>query len=522
MFDQLQGSSVYSKIDLRSGYHQLRVREEDIPKTAFMTRYIFINDMLIYSMNKKKHEGHLKLILRLLKEKKLFIKFSKCEFWLSKVKFPIHLIDSEGVHVDHAKIESVKDLASPKTSTEIRQFLGLAGYYRRFIEVLMQREKFIAYASRQLTFHEKSYTAHDLELRAVVFALKMWRHYLYGGKCVLFTDHKSLQHILDHKELNTRQHRWFKVSSERVYVTYVLREIRLGVDVEDSYEPYTELDIDPDVQADINAYITFADDIAARWMAVRVKMGTVAEGEVESSARGTIEIRVDRVTHLVVSDGIVMPVIEDFPELVSGDGSLEVMQRDLDVVMQELYDHMIEFPVHRVRVIERNKTRNNEAKERAYAIGGGGSNPNSNVVTRLPGHPFDIDLMPVELDSFDVIIGMDWLAKYHAMIVCDEKIIRISYGGEVLIIKGDGCNGGSRIMECREKLPSIVFGGVIAMITNFRSGIRVSEMEIRDQLNAEAEAIQIILTGIYNDIYSIVDACPNASEMWKAIERLKQ
>ncbi|GJR08612.1 putative reverse transcriptase domain-containing protein [Tanacetum coccineum] len=170
LFDQLQGSSVYSKIDLRSGYHQLRVREEDIPKTAFRTRYghyefqvmpfgltnapavfmdlmnrvckpyldkfviVFIDDILIYSKNKKEHEEHLKIMLELLKKEELYAKFSKCEFWISKVQFLGHVIDSEGIHVDPAKIESIKDWTSPKSPTEIRQFLGLAGYYRRFIE----------------------------------------------------------------------------------------------------------------------------------------------------------------------------------------------------------------------------------------------------------------------------------------------------------------------------------------------------------------------------------------------------
>ncbi|GJY19517.1 putative reverse transcriptase domain-containing protein [Tanacetum coccineum] len=170
LFDQLQGSSIYSKIDLRSGYHQLRVREEDIPKTAFRTRYghyefqvmpfgltnshalfmdlmnrvckpyldkfviVFIDDILIYSKNKQEHAEHLKLILELLKKEQLYAKFSKCEFWIPKVQFLGHVIDSQGIHVDPAKIESVKDWASPKSATEIRQFLGLAGYYRRFIE----------------------------------------------------------------------------------------------------------------------------------------------------------------------------------------------------------------------------------------------------------------------------------------------------------------------------------------------------------------------------------------------------
>ncbi|GJU97307.1 putative reverse transcriptase domain-containing protein [Tanacetum coccineum] len=141
LFDQLQGSSVYSKIDLRSGYHQLRVQEEDIPKTAFRTRYdhyefqvMPFDDLLIYSKNKQEHEEHLKLILELLKKEELYAKFSKCEFWIPKVQFLGHVIDSQGIHVDPAKIESIKDWASPKSPTEIRQFLGLAGYYRRFIE----------------------------------------------------------------------------------------------------------------------------------------------------------------------------------------------------------------------------------------------------------------------------------------------------------------------------------------------------------------------------------------------------
>ncbi|GKB90941.1 putative reverse transcriptase domain-containing protein [Tanacetum coccineum] len=252
-------------------------REEEFTKTAFRTRYghyqfqvmpfgltnspavfmdlmnrvwkpyldkfviVFINDILIYSKSKEEHEGHLKLIMKLLKKEELYAKFSKCDFWLSKVQFLSHVIDREGIHIDPAKIESIKDWASPKTTTEICQFLGIAGYYRRFIEgfskiarpmtkltqnsvkyecgenkeaaflfvvywdashkglgaVLMQNEKVIAYACRQLKVHEKNYTTHDLELGVVVFALKMWRHYLYGTKCVVFTDYKSFQHILD-------------------------------------------------------------------------------------------------------------------------------------------------------------------------------------------------------------------------------------------------------------------------------------------------------------------------------------
>nr|GEY71325.1 hypothetical protein [Tanacetum cinerariifolium] len=144
----------------------------------------------------------------------------------------------------------------------------------------------------------------------------------------------------------------FEVSLEEVYVPYVDREIGLGVDVEDSYEPYTEPDIDPDVQADIDACIVFADDTAAKGTDVRVEIGTAVEDEVESSVRGMIEIEVDQVSHPVVSDDIVEPVREDLPKLVSADRSLEVIQRVLDAVMHEIYDHMVEIPVHRVRVIE--------------------------------------------------------------------------------------------------------------------------------------------------------------------------
>ncbi|GJY90620.1 putative reverse transcriptase domain-containing protein [Tanacetum coccineum] len=193
------------------------VREEDIPKTAFRTRY-----------------GH--------------YEFQVMPFGLTNsptVQLLGHMIDNEGIYVDPTKIESIKDWASPKTLTEIRQFLEAAfqllkqklcsapilalpeGSENFMVysdssnkwlgAVLMQKEKLIAYASRQLKIHEKNYTTHDLELGVVVFALKMWRHYLYSTKCVVFTDHKSLQHIFDQKELNMRQRRWLELVSDYDY-----------------------------------------------------------------------------------------------------------------------------------------------------------------------------------------------------------------------------------------------------------------------------------------------------------------
>ncbi|KAL4030390.1 hypothetical protein IC575_008626 [Cucumis melo] len=170
LFDQLQGATIFSKIDLRSGYHQLRIRDSDIPKTAFRSRYghyefivmsfgltnapavfmdlmnrvfkdfldlfviVFIDDTLIYSKTEAEHEEHLHQVLETLRANKLYAKFSKCEFWLKKVTFLGHVVSSEGVSVDPAKIEVVTNWPRPSTVSEIRSFLGLAGCYRRFVE----------------------------------------------------------------------------------------------------------------------------------------------------------------------------------------------------------------------------------------------------------------------------------------------------------------------------------------------------------------------------------------------------
>nr|GEX81654.1 putative reverse transcriptase domain-containing protein [Tanacetum cinerariifolium] len=185
---------------------------------------VFIDDILIYSKNKKEHEEHLQTILELLKKEQLYAKFSKCDFWLEFVQFLGHVIDSEGVHVDPAKIAAIKSWATPTTLTEVSNTEGskdFVVYYDAslwgFGAVLMQREKVIAYASRQLRTHEENYTTHDLEFGAVVFALRLWIHYLYGTKCVVYTDHKSLQYILDQKELNMRQRRWIELLSDYNY-----------------------------------------------------------------------------------------------------------------------------------------------------------------------------------------------------------------------------------------------------------------------------------------------------------------
>jgi len=170
LFDQLQGAAVFSKKYLRTGYHQLRIREGDVAKTAFRSRYghyestvmpfgltnapaafmglmnqvfhqqldkfviVFVDDILIYSKDHQTHREHLQEVLNILRRNQLYGKFSKCEFWLEKVAFLGHIITKEGIEVDPAKVEAVSLWKQPKTVKEIRSFLGLAGYYRRFIK----------------------------------------------------------------------------------------------------------------------------------------------------------------------------------------------------------------------------------------------------------------------------------------------------------------------------------------------------------------------------------------------------
>ncbi|WVZ96332.1 LOW QUALITY PROTEIN: hypothetical protein U9M48_041987 [Paspalum notatum var. saurae] len=311
LFDQLKGASVFSKIDLGSRYHQLKIQASDISKTAFVSRYglyeftvmsfgltnapayfmylmnkvfmeyldkfvvVFIDNILVFSTNEEEHEKHLRMVLQKLRENQLYAKLSKCEFWLLEVSFLGHIISKGGISVDPSKIKTVQDWVAPQNVSEIRSFLGLAGYYRRFVKnfskiaqplskllskgttfewtnkcqfsfeelkkrltttpvllmpdvqkpftvycdasrqglgcVLMQEGHVVAYASRQLREHEQNYPTHDLELAAVVHALKIWRHYLMGKKTEIYTDHKSLKYIFTQPDLNLRQRRWLEL-----------------------------------------------------------------------------------------------------------------------------------------------------------------------------------------------------------------------------------------------------------------------------------------------------------------------
>ncbi|XP_039146814.1 uncharacterized protein LOC120284058 [Dioscorea cayenensis subsp. rotundata] len=216
LFDQLKGARVFSKIYLRSGYHPLKIKLEDVPKTAFWTRYghyefllmlfgltnapttfmdlmnrvfrpclhnfliVFIDDILVYSPSNEEHTQNLRVILQTLWGKQLFGKFSKCEFWLYEVGFLGHVVSGEGIFLDPKKVEAIVVWERPKNITEVQSFLGLAG------------------------------KAYD-ELAAVIFALKIWRHYLFGERCRIFTDHTSLKYLFTQKELNLRQRRWLEL-----------------------------------------------------------------------------------------------------------------------------------------------------------------------------------------------------------------------------------------------------------------------------------------------------------------------
>nr|GEV36157.1 retrotransposon protein, putative, Ty3-gypsy subclass [Tanacetum cinerariifolium] len=178
---QDKGSQFFSKIDLRSGYHQLIVHDDDIPKTMFRTRYgHFEFTVMPFGLTNAlatqvEHVENLRIVLKLLKKEKLYAKFSKCEFWLREVKFLRHVINGNGIHVDPSKIEAVKNWKAPRTLIEVRSFL---------------------------------------ELGAVMFVLKIWRHYLYETKSIIYKDHKSLHHIFSQKELNMQQRRWIELFSD--------------------------------------------------------------------------------------------------------------------------------------------------------------------------------------------------------------------------------------------------------------------------------------------------------------------
>ncbi|KAG8473151.1 hypothetical protein CXB51_035096 [Gossypium anomalum] len=253
LFDQLKGASVFSKIDLRSGYYQLRVRDSDIPKTAFRTRYGHYEFLVMpFGLT---NAPAVFMDLMNWNIQTVFRPVCSCVYRRHfEVSFLGHVVSASGIRVDLSKISAVLDWKPPRNVTEVRSFLGLAGYYRRFksfdelktylIEapvlvqpesgkefviysdasslglgcVLMQEGRVVAYASRQLKPHKRNYPTHDLELAAIVFTLKIWRHYLFGERCYVYSDHKSLKYLMTQRDLNLRQRRWLELLKDYALV----------------------------------------------------------------------------------------------------------------------------------------------------------------------------------------------------------------------------------------------------------------------------------------------------------------
>jgi hypothetical protein len=311
IFDRVHGAKVFSKLDLRSGYHQIRIQDQDISKTAFRTRYghyefmvmpfgltnapatfqrlvndifrplldncvvVYLDDILIYSPDLATHQEHLRQVFEILRREKLYCKKSKCEFLKTSVEYLGHVISDQGIQVDPKKVESIVNWPVPKDVSALRSFLGLANYYRRFIQdyakyteplnkllrkdseylwnedcqgamdflkeklssapilrsadhslpfqvttdasdyavgaVLSQEGRPVAYESRQMSPAEKNYAVHEKELLAIVHALKTWRHYLEGQEFDVITDHQSLRYLQTQDKLNRRQARWVEL-----------------------------------------------------------------------------------------------------------------------------------------------------------------------------------------------------------------------------------------------------------------------------------------------------------------------
>jgi hypothetical protein len=314
LFDQLKDAKIFSKIDIMSGYHQVRIKEEDINNTAFRTRYghyeftvvpfelsnaptifmclmngvfqdyldkfviVFLDDIFVYSKSEEENEHHLRMVLQVLKENQLYSKLRKCSFYQKQIHYLGHIISKDGITMDPEKIEAIREWSTPKNVTEVRSFMGLAGYYKRFIEgfskiahpitslqrkgvkfqwtldceknfqhlkqlltsnlilrivdpnedfivctnackeglsgVLSQNGFVICYESRKLKEHERNYATHDLELAAILHALRKWRHYLMGKRFEMRTDHNGLKYLFDQPTLNARQSRWLEFLSE--------------------------------------------------------------------------------------------------------------------------------------------------------------------------------------------------------------------------------------------------------------------------------------------------------------------
>ncbi|GJZ45774.1 putative reverse transcriptase domain-containing protein [Tanacetum coccineum] len=527
-----------NQLIVKNRYHQLRVRKEDIPKTAFRTRYghyefqvipfgltnapavfmdlmnqvckpyldkfviVFIDDILIYSKNKQEHKEHLKQILELLKKEELYAKFSKCEFWISKVLFLGHMIDSKGIHVDPAKIEAIKDWTSPKSPTEIHQFLGLAGYYRRFIEgfskiakpmtkltqkkvkfvwgdkqgaafqllkqklcgapiltlpegsedfiaycdtskkdlgaVLIQGEKVISYASRQLEIHEKNYTTHDLELGAVVFALKIWRRLLL-------------------RIIHKRQ-------SERTIQTLEDMLRACAIDFGKGWVNHLPL-VEFSYNNSYHASIKAAPFEALYGRKCRSPVCWTEVGEAQILGSSIIQETTEKIIQIKQRMQAARDRQKSYADLKRKPMEFQVgdkvIEKELEKWLTSVnFKRVVQSPLivscinlkkcHAMEplavfcwmdVILDDKVllgpdftweREDQCKKKYPHL----------FTETTPSSSAAFSLIPLSRGSFDVIVGMDWLSKRKIVIVCHEKVVRIPLeGDEILRVHGEHTQG---------------------------------------------------------------------------------
>ncbi len=329
LFDQLAGSRVFSSLDLAQGYHQIRISKEDVPKTAFRVPFghyqfkvlsfgltnapatfqgvmnrifqqylgkfvlVYLDDILVFSKTQEEHLEHLRKVFEILRENKLFAKLTKCHFAKSELEYLGHVVGKDGIKVDPRKIETVATWARPNDVSQLRSFLGLSNYFRRFIQgystlvaplthltrkdvkyiwteqcqesfegvkyalthapvlslpifgerfevicdasllgigaVLLQKGRPIAFESRKLTPAEKNYTTGEQELTAVVHALRTWRCYLEGSECVVITDHNPLTYLKSQQNLSRRQARWLEYLEQTFHYRWEYRPGRSNV-----------------------------------------------------------------------------------------------------------------------------------------------------------------------------------------------------------------------------------------------------------------------------------------------------
>ncbi|KAL8089187.1 hypothetical protein AgCh_038824 [Apium graveolens] len=358
--------------------------------------YRELNKETIKNRSIEEHEEHLRIVFDILREMKLFAKFSKCKFWLEEVAFLGNVVSGRGIELDPAKVEVITNWPRPSNVTEVRSFLGLTGSggfqvysdasKRGLRCVLMQHGKVISYASRQFKPYEVSYPTHDLDFAAVVFALKIRRHYLYGETYDIFTDHKSLKYIFTQKELNMRQWRWF--------------ELHKNYDANIQYHPGKVNVVTESVEL-VTDKLWLVSYVVAWPIGRRIvqchEILVEEELAVASTNSGTVSgtfLIGRRDAYVLFDTGLTHYVVSlSFVRHLGISPSLLYPRMSISTSMG---NSVIIFDVYRECLIV--------VRDRNYKV----------------------NFLPMEMHDFDIILVMDWLSEHHATIDCQGK--RVIFG----------------------------------------------------------------------------------------------